>query len=149
MSVRTLCLILSAGLLIVPAADAQSEARIKIVQPGVNRLEEDLKYLIELSPTPALKKQWKSVKDNLIDSFTPGIDVTQPIRVDVVFGKKSLDYEMHFPVTKLGGKGGFLLNIGDLGYKNKQEVTAADDSLRRACGRIALVLAARPLAIRR
>ena len=123
MSVRTLCLILSAGLLFVPAANAQSEARIKIVQPGVNRLEEDLKYLIELSPTPALKKQWKTVKDNLIDNFTPGIDVTQPIRIDVVFGKKSLDYEMHFPVTKLGGKGGFLLNIGDLGYKNKQEVT--------------------------
>ena len=121
MSVRNFCLICTAGLLFVHAADAQSEARIKIVQPGVNRLEEDLKYLIELSPTPVLKKQWKSVKENLIDSFTPGIDVTQPIRVDIVFGKKSLDYEMHFPVTKLGGKGGFLQNIGDLGYKNKPE----------------------------
>ena len=122
MSVRTLCLICTAGLLFAPAANAQSEARIKIVQPGVSRLEEDLKYLIELSPTPALKKQWKTVKESLIDSFTPGVDLTQPMRVDLVFGKKSLAYEMHFPVTKLAGKGGFLLNIGDLGYKNKQEV---------------------------
>ena len=122
MSVRTFCLICTACLLVAPVAHAQSEARIKIVQPGITRLEEDVKYLIELSPTPTLKKQWKTVKEGLIDSFTPGLNLTEPLRVDLVFGKKSLAYEMHFPVTKLEGKGGFLSNIGDLGYKNKKDV---------------------------
>lgn len=122
MSVRTFSLICAASLLFAPAANAQSEARIKIIQPGITRLEEDLKYLIELSPTPALKKQWKTVKE-LIDSFAVGLDPLQPMRVDLVFGKKSLAYESHFPVTKLEGPNGFLQNIADLGYKNKKEAT--------------------------
>ena len=100
MSVRTFSLICAASLLFAPAANAQSEARIKVIQPGITRLEEDLKYLVELSPTPALKKQWKTLKD-LIDSFAEGLDPVQPIRVDLVFGKKSLSYESHFPMTKL------------------------------------------------
>ena len=120
MSVRTFCLICTVGLLCAPTANAQSEARIKIIQPGISRLEEDLKYLVELSPAPALKKQWKTLKD-LIDSFAVGLDSEKPIRIDLVFGKQSLGYESHFPVTKLEGKGGFLQNIGDLGYKSKKE----------------------------
>ena len=122
MSVRTFSLICAASLLFAPAANAQSEARIKVIQPGITRLEEDLKYLVELSPTPALKKQWKTLKD-LIDSFAEGLDPVQPIRVELVFGKKSLSYESHFPMTKLEGPNGFLQNIGALGYKNKKEAS--------------------------
>ena len=118
MSVRNLCLFCVSALLIAQPLHAQSEARIKVVTPGVDRLKEDLQYLVELSPTPALKKQWKTLND-LIDSFAVGLSPTEPMRVDVVFSKQSLGYEMHFPLVKLDGKGSFLFNLRDLGYNNK------------------------------
>ena len=118
MSVRNLFLLCVTALLIAQPLHAQSEARIKVVSPGVDRLKEDLKYLVNLSPTPALKKQWKTL-DDLIDSFAVGLSATKPMRVDVVFSKQSLGYEMHFPLEKLEGKNGFLLNLRDLGFNNK------------------------------
>ena len=118
MSVRNLFLICVAALLISLPVHAQSEARIKIVAPGVDRLKEDLKFLVELSPIPALKKQWKTL-DDLIDSFAVGLGSKDPMRIDLVFSKTSLGYEMHFPLEKLAGKGGFLLNLSDLGFNNK------------------------------
>lgn len=122
MSVRNLFLICAALFFTALPLHAQSEARIKVISPGIDRLKEDLKFLVELSPTPALQKQWKTL-DELIDSFAVGLNATDPIRVDLVFGKQSLGYEMHFPVEKLAGKDGFLLNLGDLGYSNKSLAT--------------------------
>ncbi len=119
MSVRNLFLLCVTALLIAQPLHAQSEARIKVVAPGVDRLKEDLKYLVGLSPAPALKKQWKTL-DDLIDSFAVGLKAAQPMRVDVVFSKQSLGYEMHFPYEKLDGKDGFLLNLRALGYNNKK-----------------------------
>jgi len=121
-SVRNLFLLSVTALLIAQPlhVHAQSEARIKVVSPGVDRLKEDLKYLVELSPTPALKKQWDKTLEPLIDSFAQGLDATKPMRIDLVFGKADVGYESHFPLTKLEGKNGFLENLAGFGYNNKK-----------------------------
>lgn len=120
MSVRNLFLLCVTALLIAQPLHAQSEARIKVVSPGVDRLKEDLKFLVDLSPTPALKKQWDKTLEPLIDSFAQGLDATKPMRIDLVFGKADIGYESHFPLTKLEGKDGFLENLEGFGYKNKK-----------------------------
>ena len=119
MSVRNLFLLSVTALLIAQPLHAQSEARIKVVSPGVDRLKEDLQYLVGLSPTPALKNQWLKTLEPLLDSFAQGLDSTKPMRVDLVFGKTEVGYEMHFPLTKLEGKNGFLENLEGFGYNNK------------------------------
>ena len=119
MSVRNLFLICATALLITQPLHAQSEARIKIVAPGVDRLKDDLKYLVELSPTKQLKDQWKKTLDPLLDSFAQGLDPAKPMRIDMVFGKPELAYEMHFPLKQLDGPNGFLENLSGFGYNNK------------------------------
>ena len=120
MSIRNLFLLSVTALLVARPLHAQSEARIKVVSPGVDRLKEDINYLVGLSPNPALRNQAAKVLLPLIDSFAQGLDSTKPMRVDLVFGKPELGYEMHFPLTKLVGKNGFLENLAGFGYKNKQ-----------------------------
>ncbi|MEK6262963.1 MAG: hypothetical protein AABP62_30565, partial [Planctomycetota bacterium] len=120
MSVRNLFLFCVPALLTAQPLLAQSEARIRVIHPSIDRLKEGVKFLVELSPTPALKKQWDKTLDPLIDSFAEGLDATKPMRVDLVFGKSDVGYEMHFPLTKLKGKGGFLLNLDGFGYASKE-----------------------------
>ncbi len=120
MSVRNLICFCVTVLLIARPLQAQSEARIKVISPGIDRLKEDLKFLVELSPTPTLKKQWDKTLEPLIDSFAQGLDAARPIRVDLVFGKADVGQELHFPLTKLEGKGGFLDNLAGFGYNNKK-----------------------------
>jgi hypothetical protein len=115
---KPLFLTLTAALLMVQSALAQSEARIQVVQPGIDQLKSDLKYLVELSPTPALKKQWGTTLEPLLDSFAEGLDPTKPIRVDILIGK-NVDYEMHFPVKKLSGGQSFLNNLNGMGFNVK------------------------------
>src|SRR3954466_6098220 len=110
---------LTAALLMVQSALAQSEARIQVVQPGIEHLKSDLKYLVELSPTPALKKQWGTTLEPLIDSFAEGVDPTKPIRVDVLIGK-NVGYEMNFPINKFEGNGSFLSNLNGMGFNVKK-----------------------------
>ena len=118
-SVRNfLLLALTATLLMVRSAVAQPEARFQVVQTGVDPLKADLKYLVELSPSTALKKQWKETLEPLLDSFAEGLDPTKPIRVDVIVGK-DIGYEMHFPISKLDKKGGFIPNITGFGFNVK------------------------------
>jgi hypothetical protein len=119
-SVRNLFLLCLTVLLLAQPLHAQSEARIKVVSPGVDRLKEDLKYLVELSPTKTLKDQWNKTLKELIESFADGLDATRPIRVDLVFSKADVGYEMHFPLGKLEGKGGFLDNLKGFGINNKK-----------------------------
>lgn len=120
MSVRKpLFLTLTAALLMVQSALAQPEARIQVVQPGIDQLKSDLKYLVELSPTPALKKQWGTTLEPLLDSFAEGLDPTKPIRVDILVGK-DVGYEMHFPIKKLKGKEGFLDNLNGMGFNSAE-----------------------------
>lgn len=116
MSVRKcLFVAIAAALLMVRSAVAQPEARIQVVQTGVDSLKGDLQYLVELAPTAALKKQWKEALAPLIDSFAEGLDPAKPIRVDVVVGK-DVAYEMHFPIKKLEGRGSFLDNLSGMGF---------------------------------
>ena len=99
---------------------AQSEARIRVVIPSVSAVEEDLQWLIELSPTPDLKKQWKKLKNDLLDAFTQGVDPKKPLSVDLVFRKDEMSYESRIPVKDLLGKQtGFLPSLAGMGYKNK------------------------------
>lgn len=119
MSVRIFFLFCLAAAFAAHPLHAQSEARVTVVSPGIVRLNEDLKYLVELSPTKPLKDQWTKTLEPLIESFAQGLDPKQPMRVDLVLGK-DLTYEMHFPLTKLEGKGGFLENLDGFGYGNKK-----------------------------
>ena len=101
-------------------ASAQSEARIRVVIPSVSAVEEDLQWLIELSPTPDLKKQWKKLKNDLLDAFTQGVDPKKPLSVDLVFRKDEMSYESRIPIKDLSGKQtGFLPSLTGMGYKNK------------------------------
>ncbi len=114
---KSLFLALTAALLMVRSATAQSEARFQFVQTGVDSLKSDLKYLVGLSPTPALQKQWVNTLEPLIDSFAEGVDPTKPIRVDVIFGK-DISFEMDFPISLLDDKKGkgFVPNIKGMGF---------------------------------
>ena len=106
--------------LAVQTAVAQSEARIRVVIPSVTAVEDDLKWLIELSPTPDLKKQWKNVKENLIEAFTQGVDEKKPLSIDLVFRKDELSYESRIPISNLLNKNnGFLPSLRGMGYQNK------------------------------
>ncbi|MEI8022104.1 MAG: hypothetical protein WCH39_28095, partial [Schlesneria sp.] len=98
-------------------AIAQSEARIRVVIPSVTAVEDDLKWLIELSPTADLKKQWKNLKENLIDAFTQGVDEKKPLSIDLVFRKDELSYESRIPISNLLNKNaGFLPSLRGMGY---------------------------------
>ncbi|MBS0203403.1 MAG: hypothetical protein JSS49_10920 [Planctomycetes bacterium] len=119
MSVRNfLFLTLTATLLMVRSAAAQTEARIQLVQTGIADLKSDLEYLVELSPNPALRKAFKATIEPLIDSFAEGVDPSKPIRVDVVIGK-DLTYESHFPISVFDNKKmpNFLDNLKGMGYE--------------------------------
>ena len=102
------------------SAFAQPEARIRVVIPSISSVEEDLKWLVELSPTPDLKKQWKKIKNDLLGAFTQGVDDTKPLSVDLVFRKDELSYESRIPIKNLLGRNdGFLPSLTGMGYKNK------------------------------
>ena len=106
--------------LAVQTAVAQSEARIRVVIPSATAVEDDLKWLIELSPTADLKKQWKNVKEGLIDAFTQGVDEKKPLSIDLVFRKDELSYESRIPISNLLDKNkGFLPSLRGMGYLNK------------------------------
>lgn len=66
------------------------------VQSGVDRLKEDLKWVVNLAPKGA--NSWKALND-LLDVFVGGIDPALPMRVDIVLGANR-DYRMWFPIAK-------------------------------------------------
>lgn len=102
------------------SARAQSETRIRVVIPSIDRVEEDLKWIIQLSPTPDLKKQSKNLKEDILDAFTQGLDPTQPLAVDFVLRKDEVSREMHLPIRLLRDKkAGFIQNLEGMGYTVK------------------------------
>lgn len=109
-------LVLLFGLL-TGIANAQPEARVRAVVPSVEAFENDLKWLIELSPDASLHKQWKTLKEDILDAFTQGVDLTKPISVDVVFRKDEIAYEFRIPIESLGGNNGFLAGLKGMGFK--------------------------------
>jgi hypothetical protein len=118
----SICLLSSICLLALTAGSvqAQSESRVRVVIPSITEVEDDLKWLIELSPTADLKKQWKKLKGDLLDAFTQGIDEKKPLAIDLVFRKDELAYEYRVPIADLTGKQtGFLPSLAGMGYKNK------------------------------
>jgi hypothetical protein len=121
--VRTLVLLFVCLLAVtVRPAHAQSEARIRIVVPRIDHAEDDLKWLIELSPTVDLKRQWKKLKEDVLDSFTQGFDLTKPLVVDIVFRKDELGYDLQIPVDVFNGKNSLLESIKGIGF-NVKEIT--------------------------
>ena len=105
---------------VADSAFAQTEARVRIVLPSISASEDDLKWLIELSPTADLKKQWKPLKENLLDAFTQGVELSKPLSIDLVFRKDELSYESRIPIKDLNSKSaGFLPNLRGMGYLYK------------------------------
>ncbi len=98
----------------------RSEARIRIVIPSLVEVENKLKWLIELSPDPSLRKQWPILKEDQLDAFTDGVDETKPISLDVVFPTEDISYELRIPISDLtGDKNGFLQGLRGRSYKVK------------------------------
>ncbi|MBA4030273.1 MAG: hypothetical protein C0478_05185 [Planctomyces sp.] len=117
--------LLGAGLLAASSSLSAEEPRFTFVQPGADRLREDLKYLVNLSP-PALKKEWENL-DATLESFLAGVDGKTPIRVDVLLGDKEIFYQLNFPITKLEGRDGFLDNVASFGYTVKKNAAGHYD----------------------
>ena len=127
MKLRTLALLFISFLATVDgSASAQSEARIRTIIPRIDHAEDDLKWIIELSPTKALKDQWMQLKENVLDGFTQGFDLGQPFQnSDLVFRKDELAYELRIPVSEkkpadLKGRDGLLANIKASGFQSRR-----------------------------
>lgn len=97
-------------------ANAQSDARIRIAVPSIDQVEADLKWLIELSPTQDLKKQWKKLKEDVLGAFEEGVDLKKPFELDLVFRKDDLSYEYKIPVESLKA---IQTSIEGMGFKFK------------------------------
>ena len=116
----------------ISSANAQSEPRIRIVIPSVSEVEEKLKWMIELSPNPGLKKQWKTVKEDLIEAFTQGVDEQKPICTDIVFRKDELSFEMRIPISNLTDKKkGFLPNLEGMGFDQQKKLAETFDQQKK------------------
>jgi len=122
--VRKLMLFVVCSLVVaVGSANAQSEARIRGLLPKIDHAEDDLKWLIDLSPTADLKKQWKNLKENVLDALTQGMHLDKPVEIDLVFRKDELSYEYRIPVKDLEGRDGLLANLKASGFTKVNEVT--------------------------
>ena len=94
-----------------------SAPRIRIAIPSLREVETKLKWLIELSPDPQLRKQWKKLKEDLIEAFTDGIDQDRPIVADVVFTPTGLSYDLRIPIIDLTDeRTGFLSGLRGRDY---------------------------------
>lgn len=113
--------------LAVRSANAQSEARIRIVVPSIDQAEKSLQWLIEQSPTGDLKKQWAKLKEDVLEAFTEGMDLTKPLEIDLVFRKEDMAYEFRIPILKLTGEKGIIPNIEGSGFKVKPVVPGQKD----------------------
>lgn len=103
------------------AAQAQSDARIRVVLPNIDEPVADLEWIVELSPNPTLKKQAKKLKSDIIDAFTEGLDTSKSVEMDLVFRKDELSYEYYVPYGKLKT---FTDNIEGMGFKFKDKKVA-------------------------
>lgn len=101
--------------MLVSARADDSVPHVTIMQPGANRLMEDLKFLLELTDKSE-QEQWANVEANL-DIFLEGIDRDRPIRIDLLLGGKVVRYRPSFPVKKLDD---FLINLDSFGIENKK-----------------------------
>lgn len=88
----------------VEGENGHPEARISIAIPSIGEVENKLQWLIEFSPDPKLRKQWKRFKEDLVDAFTEGVGRTSPVFLDVVFLPEDLSYELRIPVSDSGGE---------------------------------------------
>jgi len=108
--------------LAVSSAYAQSESRIRVAAPSIDAAQSRLKDIIELSPTPVLKRQWKKLKEDVLDAFTQGVDATRPVGLDIVFRKDAMSHIARIPIDLFDDskKGGFLQGIQGMGYTTKE-----------------------------
>ena len=110
------CVTAAIGIALICASiTTGQESRITLGVASSDRLQDDLKFLVELAPAP-LDKQWKTLKD-VLDSFVEGVDTTQPAQMEINFGAQELSYVAGVPVAKLTGRGGFVPNVQAFGFK--------------------------------
>jgi len=103
------------GAWLICAVGFAQETRITIGLAGSDRLQADLKSLIDKSPQ-RLHKQWKTLKE-ILDSFVQGADLTKPVRLDLSFSPKELTYVAGVPYLKWAGREGLEENIKAFGFK--------------------------------
>ncbi len=85
-----------AGLSAMRGVEAQAPAvqdHILVTQAGVDRLKEDLKFVVNLAPKGA--SAWKDL-EGILDTFVLGADPKRPLRVDVLLGANR-DYRLWVP----------------------------------------------------
>lgn len=114
-----------ASLSSVRSSVAQQPAQpdsIIAVQSGVDRLKEDLKWVVSLAPKGS--SNWKNLND-ILDVFTGGVDTTLPLRLDVVLGTNR-DLRMWIPIAK-GKEKDFRENVQLTVGKAPVKATSAGD----------------------
>jgi len=84
-----------------PAAAAPEPPKVTVLQPGVDRLLEDLEFMVAKLGGDAAA--WKNKVEPNLKVFMPGIDTKRPIRVDVILdpNAKKEQYRTSFPVNNL------------------------------------------------
>ena len=102
----------------IDSKTSHPEARIRIVIPSLVEVENKLKWMIELSPDPQLQKQWKKLKNDMLDAFTDGVDEKRPASVEIVFAADGPSYDYRIPISDLTGeRNGFLQGLRGRSYK--------------------------------
>lgn len=79
------------------SAEDKSIPTISVMQKGANALIQDLEYLVKNLTNTEEQEQWKILKD-FLDSFKVGVEPTQPLRIDVIYGKGAEKYIVYVPV---------------------------------------------------
>ena len=80
------------------------ESRIRIGVASTDGLRADVKYLIDLAPNAALRKNWAEL-DDTIAAFAEGVDGAKPLEIDFVFGATEAMPYWIVPVAKFDGRG--------------------------------------------
>ncbi len=107
------------------SVSAQEPARVRIAVSSADAVLSDLKQIVTLTPNKTLKKEAKNLEDLLKEGFLGGIDLTKPMRMDVVLGKDGAMIEPSLPIAKLEPakpkKGdSFFENLDGFEYKVKK-----------------------------
>jgi len=116
-----LALFLFAGLA-RPVAAQDGLPRVTVVQSSADEYLNDMQYIVELAGAKG-KAEWKKNLKPFFDFFTPGIDLTKPIRVDVFLDDETR-VRLNVPIANLKN---FLGNLKTFGIKNKPVPKGAKD----------------------
>jgi len=98
------------------SAQDNDQPQITVVHPGVEALTADLLSLTEL--TDEEEREYGAELEAFIQDLSIGMDITSPIRVDILVGDGPINYLVWIPYTNLND---FLDNLESIGFPAFQQ----------------------------